>query len=70
MSELWSFYHSCRAVRPCLAASGPAPIRSHCSHTPRVKTNVLGQRQYRKSFHRDDNTRPSAFHSQPDMDSE
>lgn len=68
--EPWSFHRGRRAVRPCLAASGPAPIGSHCSHTPHIKTNVLGQRQHREPFHQDDNTRPSAFHSRPDTDSE
>lgn len=43
---------------------------SYDSYFSHIKTNVLGQGQHKESFHHDENTRPSAFHSWPDMDSE
>lgn len=37
---------------------------------PHIKINILGQHLHRGFFQQDDNTRPSVFHSRPDMDSE
>lgn len=60
---------SCYATLPGCRLAGPNQTALQ-PHPLILKQGFLGQHQHRESFHQGDNTRPSAFHSWPDTDSE